>query len=285
MSTQDRLSQLKTCSLLIFAGWTAASGLPAWSQSTLPTLRQPTSSPSNRSTPTPLAPSTPSPSVPLTPAATSASINCDATQLPPIAPRSTTAGSSTVPPFRAPASALSVPKTPAEVAINATTPITLEQAIELARSRNRDLQIAALQVTQQREALRQVRASLYPVVDVQAGVTRTDSAQAAIAAKQLGIPRPNATNNFSGGPTLNYDVYTSGQRTASIRAAEAAVRSSEQIYRTQYQQLRLDVSNDYYDLQQAGDLIRISRQSVSSAEENLRVTNAREVAGIGSASG
>jgi outer membrane factor, OMF family len=278
MSTQDRLIRLKTCSLLMFAGWTAASGPPAWSQPTLPTLNQPTSSPTP-STPAPSTPSTPTPA-PLTPATTSASINCDATQLPLVTPRST-AGPSAVPPFRAPASALSVPKAPAEVAVTATTPITLEQAIELARSRNRDLQIAALQVTQQREALRQVRASLYPVVTVQAGVTRTDSAQSAIAAKRLGIPRPNATNNFSGGPSLNYDVYTSGQRTASIRAAEAAVRSSEQIYRTQYQQLRLDVSNDYYDLQQAGDLIRISRQSVSSAEENLRVTNAREVAGIG----
>jgi outer membrane factor, OMF family len=266
---------LRTCSLLIVTSWATISGLPAWSQSSLPKLGVP-------NTPT-VSPGTTAPPPP----GTLAPINCDNTTLPLATVRPAGAGTQGLEQFAAPAASLQLPKAPAEVTITTTAPLTLEQSIELARRRNRDVQIAALQVQQQREALREVRASLYPVVDTSAGITRSDSAQAAIAAKQAGkengvnVNRPNASNNFSGSVDLVYDVFTSGQRTASIRAAEAAIRSSEQAYQTQLQQLQLDVANDYYDLQQAGELIRIARQSVVSATENVRVTSAREAAGIG----
>jgi outer membrane factor, OMF family len=247
------------------------SGLPAWSQSTLPRLGVPQAPPS----------SSPGTTLPPPPGAPT-SVTCDNKTLPLAPAREPGAGTQGLDQFAAPASALQVPKTPAEVAITTTAPLTLEQSVELARRRNRDLQISALQIQQQREALKEVRASIYPAVTTDAGITRSDSARSAIAAKQAGSPnRPNATNNFSGSVDLNYDVFTSGQRPASIRAAEAAIRSSEQEYQTVLQQLRLDVANDYYDLQEAGELIRIARQSVSSAAENLRVTQAREAAGIG----
>ncbi|WP_404785554.1 TolC family protein [Altericista sp. CCNU0014] len=181
-----------------------------------------------------------------------------------------------------PSSSLQVPSKPEDVAIKTTQSITLDQAIDLVQRRNRDLQIAALQVEQQRFALRQARASIYPTVSTNAGITRTDSAQSAITAKQLGLPnRPNASNNFNGSVQLNYDVFTSGQRSASIRSAEAALRSSEKAYQTQLRQVRLDVANDYYDLQQADESIKIAQQAVENAEENLRVAQARETAGLG----
>ncbi len=258
-------------------------GLPAWSQSRLPRLGVPQVPPSApTSAPNAVTPGTTPP-----PPGALAPVNCDNTTLPLAPARPPGSGNQGLEQFAEPAASLQVPKAPAEVAITTTAPLTLEQSIELGRRRNRDLQIAAIQIQQQREALREVRASLYPAVTTQAGITRSDSAQAAIAVKQVAkrvgrnATRPNATNNFSGGVNLSYDVYTSGERTASIRAAEAAIRSSEQAYQTQFQQLRLNVANDYYDLQQAGELIRIARQSVSSAEENVRVTRARESAGIG----
>jgi outer membrane factor, OMF family len=186
---------------------------------------------------------------------------------------------STLPP---PSDTLQVPKNPQEVAIAATQSLTLQQALDLGQQRNRSLQIAALQVDQQRFTLRQVRAAIYPTVTTSAGITRSDSAQAAISAKQFGSPnRPNASNNFSGSVQLNYDVFTSGQRPASIRAAESALKSVEKTYQTQLRQLRLDVANDYYDLQQADESIKIAQQTVESGQENLRVAQARETAGLG----
>lgn len=181
-----------------------------------------------------------------------------------------------------PSTTLQVPSRPEDVTITSTQAVTLEQAIGLAQQRNRDLQIAALQIEQQRFALKQTRSALYPTVGADASVTRSDSAQAAIAAKQVGLPnRPNASNNFNGGVQLDYDVFTSGQRSASIRAAEAALSSTEKAYQIQLRQVRLDVANDYYDLQQADESIRIAQQAVDNAQENLRVAQAKEAAGLG----
>jgi outer membrane factor, OMF family len=181
-----------------------------------------------------------------------------------------------------PANTLQVPNKPEEVTIGTTQSLTLAQAIDLAQRRNRDLQIAALQVEQQRLVLRQTRAAIYPTLSTNAGITRSDSAQAAISNKQLGLPnRPNASNDFDGSVELNYDVFTSGQRPASIRAAEAALGSTEKNYQIQLRQLRLDVANDYYDLQQADESINIAQQTVESGQENLRVAQAKESAGLG----
>ncbi len=236
------------------------------------------------------------------PNATTTAITCDPNTLPPPALSSGTIGASSTdaldlgslpssnPSANAadlgtlapPSSTLQVPSKPEDVTITTTQAITLDQAIDLAQRRNRDLQIAALQVEQQRFALRQATSALYPAVSANAGITRSDSAQAAIAAKQAGLPnRPNANNNFSGSVGLNYDVFTSGQRSASIRAAESALKSTEKVYQAQLRQLRLDVANDYYDLQQADESIKIAQQSVDNAAENLRVAQARESAGLG----
>jgi outer membrane factor, OMF family len=214
-----------------------------------------------------------------------------------------------------PTTSLDIPQSPAAVTVDRPQPLSLAQALELGRSRSRDLQISGLEVEQQRAAVGEARAALYPAVDVEAGISRSDSAQAKIAVKQqrselrdqidqlAQIPAPTpeqvltlaqlrrqlrslenestASNSFSGSLSLNYDIFTSGQRPASIRAAEAALKSTEQAYQTQLQQVRLDVANDYFDLQQADELVRIARQTVTNAEENLRVTQAREAQGVG----
>ena len=73
---------------------------------------------------------------------------------------------------------------------------------------------------------------------------------------------------------LDYDIFTSGQRPASIRAAESAVKASEKTVETQLQQLRLDVSNDYYDMQQADELVQIAIAAVDNADETLQNTRA-----------
>lgn len=236
------------------------------------------------------------------PSVTTTTITCDPNVLPPLAISGGTVGASStgaldlgslpssntsakaadLGTLAPPSNTLQVPSKPEDVTITTTQAITLDQAIDLAQRRNRDLQIAALQVEQQRFALRQAKAALYPAVSANAGITRSDSAQAAIAAKQAGLPnRPNANNSFSGSVGLNYDVFTSGQRSASIRAAESSLRSTEKAYQVQLRQLRLDVANDYYDLQQADESIKIAQQTVENGQENLRVAQARESAGLG----
>jgi len=78
--------------------------------------------------------------------------------------------------------------------------------------------------------------------------------------------------------SLSYDLYTSGQRRASIRRAEQQLRFDELDVERQIEQLRLDVANDYYALQAADESVRIN-QAVRNA--SLRDAQALEQAGVG----
>ncbi|MGR3276747.1 TolC family protein [Acaryochloris marina NIES-2412] len=225
---------------------------------------------------------------------------------------------------------LDVPTAPEDVTIgpDLDQAITLEQALELAKRNNRDLQVVELQVRQSRAALAEAKAAELPTISAQASLNRTDSATSRIINKQqvetqvegiedqiqqlqAQLPGANAaqtailnqtiqglqaqiqtvrdqpslfpsvSNLFNTSVQLDYDVFTSGQRPASIRAAESALKAAEKSLETQLQQLRLDVSNDYYDMQQADELVQIAKAAVRNAEETLDNTRALEQAGLG----
>jgi outer membrane protein TolC len=80
---------------------------------------------------------------------------------------------------------------------------------------------------------------------------------------------------------VNYDLYTMGQRQATIRAAEEQVRFSELEVKRRQEQLRLDTANLYYTLQQAREGIRINQAFLDEASENLRTSRIRQQEGVG----
>ncbi|MGB7414457.1 MAG: TolC family protein [Thermosynechococcaceae cyanobacterium] len=187
---------------------------------------------------------------------------------------------------------LDVPTTKEQVTIDLSQPITLKQALELAQRNNRDVQVAELQLQQSQAELREAKAALLPTVSAQAGLTRTDSASARIAnqlrrqaAEDAGVmpppPASTVSNTFNTSVQATYDVFTSGQRSASIRAAEGAIRAAEDALETELQDLRLTVSNDYYDMQQADELVQIAQAAVGNAQKSLEDTKALERAGLG----
>ena len=215
---------------------------------------------------------------------------------------------------------LNVPTTEPEVQIDVSKPITLEQAIELAKRNNRALQVTELELERRREELEEARAALYPSLSAQGSLTRTDSATARIAIEQqqeevredisdleASLPgltpaarilasrtldslrsqldeledASSVTNLFNASVQVSYDIYTSGQRDASIKAAEAAVEAAQQALETDLQDLRLDVSNAYFDMQLADSLVEIAQSSVTQSEISLRDSQSLERAGLG----
>ena len=189
---------------------------------------------------------------------------------------------------------LTIPTRPEDAKVRGIQPITLKQALELAKRNNRDYQIAALQLERSRAALRQAQAALYPTVATQANITQSQSAtgelqQRAAEAARANVPRAlrNAGNNdranlvLNGAVELSYNIYTGGQRPANIRAAEQQVRADQlQVEIAEYE-LRLNVANGYYDLQEADEAVRIQQAAVRNAEASLRDTQALERAGLG----
>lgn len=183
---------------------------------------------------------------------------------------------------------LQFPTKPEEVRIQGTQPITLQQAFELARRNNRQLQVAELTLERSRATVREAQAELYPDLTINSDITRSQSANGEIQAEQLAAQQPNLPNNqsppstaLSGTAQLSYDVYTAGERTGRIRSAEEQARFDQLDVERLTQQLRLDVSNDYYNLQAGDELVRINRAAVTNAEASLRDTQALEQAGVG----
>jgi outer membrane protein TolC len=185
------------------------------------------------------------------------------------------------------------PTRPGEVEITDTVPITLEQAYDLARRNNLQLQETQLELDRSRQALREARAALYPTVDAQAALTRTDSAQGDLTNDQIeeqneGVPEnlqrdpvETVSTTLTGQVQLSYDLYTSGERSARINSAERQMRFNELEVERISEQIRLDVATAYYDLQQRDEDVRINQAAVRNAQKSLEDAQALERAGVG----
>ena len=175
-----------------------------------------------------------------------------------------------------------------EVQIKRREVITLEQAIELGRRNNRELQAARLTLEQNQAALQEALASEFPTAGLVLDFTRSDSASSKIG-NALGAQLDPTTNfsrnpistSFNAGLQVSYDFYTGGIRPATIRGAEQQVRFQQLDIERVSQQLRLDISLAYYNSQQADAQTRISRAAVANAEQILRDTQLQEQAGLG----
>ncbi|HEY9644602.1 MAG TPA: TolC family protein [Coleofasciculaceae cyanobacterium] len=182
---------------------------------------------------------------------------------------------------------LSFPTTPEEVQIAGTQPITLRQAIELAIRNTRSLQQSRLQLERAQAALRESEAQNFPTLQLQSGVGFQVDEQANAVRAITGTTTGFNGTTFNNSTTLNgtltatYNLFTAGQRSASIAAARGQVRAQELQLEADTEQLILDVTNNYYDLQQADEQVRISQASLTEAQRSLRDAQALERAGVG----
>ncbi|MBD2242493.1 TolC family protein [Nostoc sp. FACHB-888] len=229
--------------------------------------------------------STPTPTVP----ETVTPVPEDSVQ-PPTVPRAVTpvpSGPVQIPENLIPSSnPLQFPTKPEEVRLQGNQPITLAQALELARRNNRDLQVSLLELERNRAALREAQAALLPTLGVSTDITRSQSAGSQLSSElqeqQTGISSPDeASTSFSGQAQLSYNIYTSGRVQANIRAAEEQVRFNELAVETQSEEIRLNVATEYYNLQQADEQVRIAQSAVQNSEASLRDAEALERAGVG----
>ncbi|MEH2151153.1 TolC family protein [Nostoc sp.] len=181
---------------------------------------------------------------------------------------------------------LQFPTKSEEVRLQGNQPITLAQALELARRNNHDLQVSLLELERNKAALREAQAALLPTLGISTDITRSQSASSQLSSElqeqQTGISSPDeASTSFSGQAQLSYNIYTSGRVQASVRAAEEQVRFNELAVETQSETIRLNVATDYYNLQQADEQVRIAQSAVQNSEASLRDAEALERAGVG----
>ncbi len=182
------------------------------------------------------------------------------------------------------ANPLIFPTNPSEVHIQRLQPLTLQQAIALARRNNRTLQTAILNLERTRAALQEALAAEYPTVGLTSTFANSDSPGSKLGNLRLpaGVRQPSTTSTtLDSTLALNYNLYTAGQRSATIRLQQEQVRYYELGVETQSEQTRLDVTNAYYDLQQADAQVEIDQASVREADRSLRDARLLEQSGLG----
>ncbi|MGL6341567.1 MAG: TolC family protein [Waterburya sp.] len=194
---------------------------------------------------------------------------------------------------------LSFPTQPQEVEVGTEQPITLQQAIEIALKNNKDIEEARIQVERSEAGLRAARASLFPTLGLESGFSYSNSEGLLFDGASEQAARdanPDATdeqidqllegeniNRFTFGNSLglNYNIYDSGRRGATIRSAEKELNITELELERIVEAARFEAARDYYELQNNDALIRIQEAAVEDASQTLRDAQLLKQAGLG----
>ena len=187
------------------------------------------------------------------------------------------------------------PITPDQVQIKETIPITLEEAIDLARRNNPGIQVSQLEVEKSKASLREAQATLWPSLTFDSVIQRTESAFGDLQAQAQqrvaevtgrdqfidtdiqNFPTTTFTNTFR----FDYDLGLGKARSSRIGVAREQMYLRELELERVSEELRLNVSDDYYNLQQADGRVRIGEAAVRNSRKSLEDAEALERAGVG----
>ena len=155
--------------------------------------------------------------------------------------------------------------------------LTLDQAMEIADSRNREIQKA-------REFYRQVqgryveeRAAALPQLTVTSSVARQqDDSQKAIAEGLF----PAIQNSWGADLNLSQALFTWGKVGAAIRAAEKGFKTADERLRISRQDTRRDVVAAFYDILLARELHAIALQNLEQKERHLEEVRRKYAVGV-----
>ncbi|MGB3769491.1 MAG: TolC family protein [Phormidesmis sp.] len=181
---------------------------------------------------------------------------------------------------------LSLPATLKDVEVERNPVVTLEQAIELAYRNSQTLQASVLQLEQAEAVVDQARAANLPTLSTSAGLTsqQRDAIGGGLnplTGQQVQGEGAGLDTSLNGSLRVDYDLLTGGRRAANIQQAELQRQVAALTVETQQEQIRLTTANSYYQLQEAGEQIRIQRTFLEEAERNLRDSRLRQEVGVG----
>ena len=148
----------------------------------------------------------------------------------------------------------------------------LRRLIETALANNRDLRIAVLNIEQARATFQVRRADLYPGVGLAANASRAPAASTG-----------DLTNSFSVGLAISaWEIDFFGRIASLKEQALAQYLATEEGRNAAQVSLVAAVANGWLNLLADEELLELSRQTLASREESVRLTRMRLDAGVAS---
>lgn len=137
----------------------------------------------------------------------------------------------------------------------------LKRLIALALDNNRDLRVAALNIEQTRAKLQMARADLVPTVNVGMTGSRAPASSGAI------------TSSYTAGLSVTaYELDVFGRVRALGQAAQSQLLATEEARKTVQISLIASVANTYLSLLADDELLRVTRETLKTRQESLRLT-------------
>lgn len=155
--------------------------------------------------------------------------------------------------------------------------LTLDQALELADGRNRDIQKAKEFYRLVEGRYVEERAAALPHFTITGSVARQeDESQKAIAGGLF----PTRQDTQAAEIGVSQALFTWGKVGAAIRAAEKGFRTADERLRISRQDARRDAATAFYDILLTKEQLAIARQNLEQKERHLEEASRKHAAGV-----
>jgi outer membrane protein len=176
---------------------------------------------------------------------------------------------------------------PEDVSREGAPALALQDAIQLAFTRNPDLRSAEEQTRLADAVLARARSEFYPQLAVSEAYGLTNNPVNAFSftlnQAQFSLTRnfshPPGTDDFHTQLLLQQGVYTGGRRKAQLWAAAAGRNAADYALAAVQNELAFRVAEAYYRVFQAWALVAVRKEAVGQVERHLEMVRARERAG------
>lgn len=150
--------------------------------------------------------------------------------------------------------------------------LTLEDSIKLALENNQSIKISSAAQDGAKWDLAAAKGGKNFSIDL----THKDSRGESFSSSEKKFVTSNA---FSNAVTATLPVYTGGKLEGTINKAKINTEISDLTFENTKQQVKLDVTTDYFSILQCADLVRVSEESVNTLKGHLNNVQAQYAVG------
>lgn len=155
---------------------------------------------------------------------------------------------------------------------------TLQQLIRTALSNNKDLRLAAARIDESRAVFRIAKGELLPTLAGSGSYQRTKSTE--LGSTPIPAIVKNPADTFALVGSASYEIDFWGRIRRQTEAARAQLLATEAAQQTVRASLVADVAATYFDLLELDTELAISRRTLASREQSLKLVNSRHDQGV-----
>ena len=149
----------------------------------------------------------------------------------------------------------------------------LDALVAEALASNRDLKIAAARVDEAAGLLGTTRAQLFPQLGASLGGSRAQSSERGITPLPAAVNPIN--NQYSAALNVSWEIDLFGRLRRATEASQAQLLATEEARRGVALSLATTVANSYISLRDLDRQLEVSRQTLVTREESLRIFDLR----------